>query len=345
VPESDEAHLPRRVAELPGPVPDLPGPVTDLPRAVTELVPRGLIDHLHRHVPAAGFVPGPEWLLTVPRLVRELLDTWHLGVTGPATHGYAALVLPVDGPQGPAVLKVAWPHPEARDEHRTLGVWGGQGAVRLLAADPSRWAVLLERLDPRDLNGPPVGVLESCEVIGRLAAVLDRPGPPWTSLRASDHLATLVADLDALRTGEHAAALPRRLVERGRALALDLAAEAGVDARLVHGDLHPENVLWRPDPGEWVAIDPQTIAADPAWVVAPALWNRWDEAVAAHDTRVHLNLRLDVLCEAAGLDPDRARTFAEVRMLRNAVWDVQEGSATPESLTQHVTLIKAFQPG
>nr|WP_281496819.1 aminoglycoside phosphotransferase family protein [Ornithinimicrobium sp. F0845] len=266
-------------------------------------------------------------------------------VTGPASHGYAALVLPVDGPEGPAVLKVAWPHPEARDEHRTLGVWGGHGAVRLLAADPARWAVLLERLDPRDLNGPPVGVLESCEEIGRLARLLDRPAPPWTSLRASDHLATLVADVDAVRAGEHAGALPRRLLERGRALAQDLAAEPGVDARLVHGDLHQENVLWRPDPGEWVAIDPQAIAADLAWVVAPALWNRWPEAVAAHDTRLHLNLRLEVLCEAAGLDPDRARAFAEVRMLRNAIWDVQEQPADLEtSLTRLVTIIKALQP-
>lgn len=316
----------------------------DLPRAVTDLVPQGLVEHVLGHVPAPGYANGQDWLLMVPELVHDLLAQWDLQVTSPATHGYTALVLPVTGPRGPAVLKVSWPHPEARDEHRTLGAWGGRGAVNLLAADPSRWALLLEPLDPRNLNEPPVGVLESCEEIGRLAGILDRPAPPWTTLRASDHLATLVADLDALRTGNHAGALPRRLLERGRSLASDLAAEPGINGRLVHSDLHQENVLWRPEPGEWVAIDPQTIAADPAWVVAPALWNRWSEAVAAHDTRVHLGLRLDVLCEAAGLGPDRARVFAEIRMLRNAVWDIQEGTATTDSLTRHVTLIKAFQP-
>lgn len=332
---------PGRHARGPGPS----GRVPDLPRAVTELVPQGLVDHLARHVPTTGYGMGLDWLVGVPRLVDDLLDAWDLRVTGDASHGYAALVLPVDAPAGPAVLKVAWPHPEARDEHRALGLWGGRGAVRLLAADPSRWAVLLERLDPRDLNGPSVGVLESCEVIGRLAARLDRPAPPWTSLRASDHLSTLVEDIEAVQAGAHAGALPRRLLERGRSLARDLAAEPDVDARLVHGDLHQENVLWRPEPGEWVAIDPQAIAADPAWVVAPALWNRWDEAVAAHDTRVHLNLRLEVLCDAAGLDPDRARAVAEVRMLRNAVWDVQEQPTDlAAALTRHVTLIKALQP-
>lgn len=316
-----------------------------LPRAVTDLVPPGLIAHLLQHVPAPGYVSGTQFLPTLPRLVQELLGDWGLTVDGPARHGYAALVLPVTGAGEPAVLKIAWPHPEARDEHRTLRAWAGRGAVRLLAADPTRWAVLLERLDPRDLDKPPVGVLESCEEIGRLASLLDRPAPPWVSVRASDHLAALVADVDAVRASDHASALPRRILERGRALALELADEPDIDTRLVHADLHQENVLWRPDPGEWVAIDPQAIAADPAWVVAPALWNRWPEAVAAHDTRLHLTLRLEVLCEAAGLDPDRARAFAEVRMLRNAIWDVQEQPPDlTQALTRHVTIIKALQP-
>lgn len=310
---------------------------------MTDLVPQGLIDHVLTHVPAPGMTDGADWLPGLPRLVQELLAQWDLRVSGPPRHGYAALVLPVEGAGEPAVLKVVWPHPEAREEHRTLRLWGGDGAVRLLRADPPRWGLLLERLDPRDLNGPPVRVLESCEVIGALAAQLDRPAQPW-ALRASDHLRDLVADIDALSRGPHAGDLPRRLLEHGRGLAVELSQEPGIDARLVHSDLHQENVLWRTDPGQWVAIDPQTISADPAWVVAPALWNRWAEATAAHDTRVHLNLRLEVLCEAAGLDPDRARAFAQVRMLRNAVWEVQEGTATTESLTRHVTLIKAFAP-
>lgn len=322
------------------------GPVPEpLPDAVTDLVPAGLISHLRRHVPEPGYTAGLQWLPTVPGLVQQLIERWDLQVTGPATHGYVALVLPVAARTGLAVLKVAWPHPEGRDEARTLRTWGGRGAVRLLSADPTRWAVLLERLEQVNLDGPPVGVLESCEQIGRLAALLDRPAPPWLHHRASDHLHTLLADVDALRAGPHAAALPRRLLDRGRALAQDLAAEPGVDARLVHADLHQENVLWRPDPGEWVAIDPQAIAADPAWVVAPALWNRWAEATAAHDTRIHLNLRLETLCEAAGIDPDLARVVAEVRMLRNAVWDVQEQPPDlADALTRHVTIIKALQP-
>lgn len=314
-----------------------------LPRSVTELVPRELIDKVRQHLPADGYHSGTQWLLTLPQVVAELLRMWGLTVSGPARHGEAALVLPVAGSGEPAVLKVVWPHPEARDEHRALQIWGGVGAVRLLAADPGRWALLLERLDTRDLSGPPVTVLDSCAEIGHLAALLDRPAPPW-ALRASDHLEVLVARVDALRSSGADRALPRQLVDRGRALALELAHNSSGDARLVHGDLHQQNVLWRPADNAWVAIDPHAIAADRAWVVAPSLWNRWGEAVQAHDTRVHLNLRLEVLCEAGGIDPDLARAYSQVRILSNAVGDIaQQPADLSERLTRHVSISKALQ--
>ena len=48
---------------------------------------------------------------------------------------------------------------------------------------------------------------------------------------------------------------------------------------------------------------------------------------------------------AAGIDPDRARAMTEVRMLRNAIWDIQEEPADlADALTRHITIIKAMQP-
>lgn len=310
---------------------------------MTVPVPAGLVERLRRRGP--GSTDVDTWVAALPRVVRELADEWDLRLTGVPTHGDASLVLPVESPNGPAVLKVAWPRPESRDAHRVLTAWVGRGAVRLLAADPSRGALLLERLDPRDLGAPGVRVLDACEEIGRLASVLDRPAPPWVAHRAGEQLRRLAADIDAMRAAGLDRGLPRRLLDRGRSVALELASEPEVDARLVHADLRPGHVLWRPDPGEWVAIGPHAIAADPAWVVAPVLMSRWAEAVSAHDTRVHLNVRLDVVCEAAGLDPDRARLVSEVRVLRAAVGDVQ---AQPADLaaarTRHVALLKALQP-
>lgn len=307
-----------------------------------DLIPAGLRELVVRHVPGPGMPEGRVWLEGLPRLVDDLLQDWDLQVDGAAMHGYSALVLPVRRADGtPAVLKVVWPHEEGRDEHLALRAWDGRGAVRLLAAAPARWALLLERLDhTRDLGREPAII--ACEEIGTLLTRLDRPAPAWART-LSDHLGQL-AD-DAGRALAAHTAFPRRLLEQGRALARDLATEPDVDARLVHEDLHQENVLWRPDPGEWVAIDPHVVAGTPAYAVAPVLWNQWDQVQRAHDPRVHLGLRVDILCEAAGIDPDLGRSYAIVRMVRNALWTLAAPHpGTEHEVTQAVTIIKAMQP-
>ena len=71
-------------------------------------------------------------------------------------NGHGGMVIPVrrrdwaDGShrQGRGCrLKVAFPHDEALVERHALALWGGHGAVRLLAADAGTCAMLLERLD------------------------------------------------------------------------------------------------------------------------------------------------------------------------------------------------------
>ncbi|MBZ2198920.1 aminoglycoside phosphotransferase family protein [Occultella gossypii] len=312
-----------------------------------DLIPPGLREAVVRHVPDPGLPDGAAWLESLPRLVEEVLGQWRLrrdGPAGPALHGASSLVLPVRrGDDAPAMLKLVWPHAEGRTEHLALRAWDGAGAVRLLAADPGRWALLLERLEARDLNTE--SILDAAEELGRLSTRLDRPAPPWAP-RLSEHLRTLVADIDALRARDtRGTAFPRRLLEAGRALAVDLGSQEDVDARLVHADLHPGNVLWRPDPGEWVAIDAETMAADPAFALAPLLWNRWEQAQDAHDLRGHLQLRLDVACAGAGIDYDRARAFALVRCVRNAIWelDATEHPGTAAEITRSITIIKALQ--
>lgn len=75
------------------------------------------------------------------------------------------------------------------------------------------------------------------------------------------------------------------------------------------------------------------------------LRHRWDDAVAAYDIRTHLDLKLDLLCDAAGLDNERARVVSELRVLNTAVGDLQRDAPhLTELLTRAVTIIKALQP-
>lgn len=278
-------------------------------------------------------VDGDTWLRSLPRLVRDCALQWNLTPGGPVYHGVCAIVLPVVQDGVPAALKVSWPHTEAEHEHLALRAWDGCGAVRLLAADPPRAALLLERLDPeRDLNR--VDLLESCETIGALIRELDRPALP--QLRAVEAMADRwLGQLDAAPDS-----VPRRLTTQAASTLQALIAQP-LEHRLVHQDLHFENVL-AADRQPWLAIDPKPIAAPWEFAVAPALWNRWEDAAAAHNVRAHLRLRLGLICEAAGLDEETARAWTFVRVVLNAVWATEDLPDTRDFISHMLVVAKAM---
>ncbi len=294
----------------------------------------------------AGDAEFAAFLDRLPRLVAGLVGEWELAPDGAARHGRCALVLPVRTASGrPAVLKVGLPHEEARHEALALQAWHGRGAVRLLRADPHRWALLLERLHAEeDLTG--LWDLEACEVVAGLYPRLHVPPLPQLArlssyvARWTDRLALLPSD----------APVPRRLVEQAVSLGRSFVGDPGTDARTIHGDLHYENVL-AGDREPWLVIDPKPVAGDPHYEVAPMLWNRWDEVVASGNVRDAVRRRFHTLVDAAGLDEGRARDWVVVRELHNALWLLEdaERAGTPldradrDALTVAVTIAKAVQ--
>jgi streptomycin 6-kinase len=238
-----------------------------------------------------------------------------------------------------AVAKFGWPHPESQHEHLALRAWAGRGAVRLLQADPRRSVLLLERATPdRDLTALPV--LEACEVVAGLYPQLHRPAIPQLA-RLSDQAARWAGELSQLRSD---AAVPRRYVEQAAALAREFAADPATDGLLLHTDLHYFNVL-AAERESWLAIDPKPLSGDPAYEVAPMLWNRWDEAVATGNIRNALLDRMYALVDAADLDEDRVRAWVVVREMVNIAWSLTDESAvtTDDWVTSAITIVKAVQ--
>lgn len=280
------------------------------------------------------------WVTALPRLIGDLLDEWSLTPDGQVRSGRTAVTFPVLTPRGePAVIKFGWPHPEAEHEHLALRAWAGEGAVRLLQADPRRSVLMLERADPeRDLTTVPV--LEACEAVADLYGRLHRPAIP--QLDRLSHLAAQWADeLTALRTDN---SVPRRYVEQAAGLARDFAVDPGTDGRLIHSDLHYENVLGS-ERAPWLAIDPKPLSGEAAYEVAPMLWNRWDEAVASGHLRNALLDRMYALVDAAELDEDRVRAWVIVREMVNVLWALTDEPAgdAAEEITTAITIIKAVQ--
>jgi streptomycin 6-kinase len=287
---------------------------------------------------------GPDWaawLDRLPRLTRDLLAEWDLQVDGDPSYGNCALVVPVttaDGQQ--AMLKVQFPHREAEHEHLALRTWDGNGAVRLLRADPRRYAMLLERLHSRDLTT--VGDLEACEIIASTYRRLHVPaGPQYRTLSSA-----LKRWIAGFRDLPASAPVPHRYVEQAISLAEDFAVDPDCDGRLIHSDLHYFNVL-AADREPWLVIDPKPLSGDPHYEIAPLLWNRWDEVVASGDLRFTVRQRFYAAVDAAELDEDRARDWVIVRQMLNVLWTLRDAAADeslPQDwLTRNIAIVKMIQ--
>ncbi|WP_436493916.1 aminoglycoside phosphotransferase family protein [Actinokineospora sp. HUAS TT18] len=260
---------------------------------------------------ADGFTEPDErrWITDLPDLAARCLRRWDLTVDGDPRHGYVAIVVPVRRADGtPAVLKLPWPHEEAEHEARTLSLWDGDGAVRLLAHEPADWSMLLERLDP-DTSLLDVPVAEAIDVVAGLARRLDRPAP--ADLR---HVAATAARW-ANELAASDSAVPRELVDQAAAYCRELGPKAG--NRLVNEDLHYANVL-RGDREPWLVIDPKPISGDPEFGALALIWNRIDDPRA----------RLDAVAAAMDLDHDLARRWSFVRAVETWVDEDSERART-----------------
>ena len=274
------------------------------------------------------------WLDTLPRRAADLLAEWGLRLDGETTHGQCSLVLPVRDEAGTsAVLKIGFPDEESEHEHLALQHWGGRAAVTLLKADPHRRALLLERLRPEDLSAQ--WDLDACRVVAESYALLHRPAPP--QLRS---LADLVARWrDELAATPRDAGIPPRLVDQARSIAAGLVEDAATTGTLVHTDLHYGNVL-AADRRPWLVIDPKPLSGDPHCELAPMLWNRWREVEeGAGALRWTMRERFDVLVDTAGLDEDRARAWAVLRLVMYARWSAAQRDA--DEVTAMLRIIKA----
>ncbi|MFE1591230.1 aminoglycoside phosphotransferase family protein [Nocardia sp. NPDC058705] len=268
--------------------------------------------------------PGQQWLTALPGLADELLQRWSCVPDGPIMHGCIGVVIPVrrrDLP--PAVIKISFPHPGNVFEPDAFVAWNGQGAVRLFERDDERYAMLLERTDGATLADVTdvTDFDEAVGILGRLSHRLAVDAPAGLP-RLSD----IVADwTDEIRTtaAELGNPLPRR--------SLDIAAETlrdlGPDQpeTLVHGDLHDANVL-RGDREPWLAIDPKGYVGDPAYDTITVIRSlRFAPLLFASDPATDIHRGLDLFCEAAEIDRERARRWAQVRAVKAALWGRRHG--------------------
>ena len=261
----------------------------------------------------------PTWLWTLPDLLERLAARWSLTLEPhfPAIAiNYVAPATRADGTRG--VLKVSRHVEETRNEIAALRLWAGDGAARLLQADPDSGALLIERLDPGTMLVEAAASDDDAIVIAAgVLRPLWRPVPEHHGLRPLESwCAAYERNRSALSRG--ADGFPAALFERADALLRDLLASTDTPT-VLHGDLHHFNVL-RAQRATWLAIDPKGLAGDRCFDVCQFFIN-------PHKVPPRVNRRrLDILCAELGLDRKRTKDWCFVHAVLDACWEFEDGA-------------------
>jgi streptomycin 6-kinase len=262
----------------------------------------------------------PAWLAALPDLLASLAARWSL-VLGPHYPGirynYVAPATRTDGTL--CVLKVSR-HGETGTEIAALRLWAGDGACRLLEADPAIGALLVEQIQP----GTMLATVAERDDDSATAIATDilrrlwRPAPEDHGLRSLESwCAAYDRNREALTRG--AGGFPAALFLRADALRRELLASTATQT-VLHGDLHHFNIL-RAEPAGWLAIDPKGLAGDPCFDVCQFLRNPYPDSPGIAVNR----RRLDRFCADLGLDRERTKAWCLVHAVLDACWDFEDG--------------------
>lgn len=287
--------------------------------------PAGVNPRLRANVLGLFGSEGRAWLDDLPAHLERLSLRWALRLGPPysdLSYHYVAPGLRADGRA--VVLKTAPPHREMESEAAALAAWDGRGAVRLLEADLSDGALLLERLRPgRSL----AALADDGEATARAAEVMRRlwrPPPATARLPGVADWGLGFARMRA-RHGGGSGPLPAAHADRAeRIFARLLASQA--EPVLLHGDLHQDNILDAGTAG-WRAIDPKGVLGEPACEVGAWMRNPMPGLVRDPNPAPRIAARLDRFAATLGLDRARLAGWSYAQALLSAWWFLEDGAA------------------
>lgn len=274
------------------------------------------------------FGPGVAgWCDDLPRLVDSVGAAWRLRVRRVLPAGGTSALFDCVAHDGtPVVLKLTPDRRIAAGEAAALAAWtDSPHVVRLLNTDLDQGVLLLERLRP----GVPLAEDPAGWTLTDIAPVLadlwyPRPHPDAAAVPPLRERIAFLFDLTRRRLlgrPELDRHLPQELLDGSRNRALALADGGSVG--LVHGDLHPGNVL-RTARGA-VAIDPRPCVGDRAFDAV-------DWVLGGVNGQDQIDQRIDWLADhLPGLDPDRVLAWCRAAAVLLAFGVLRQGPEDPRA--------------
>jgi streptomycin 6-kinase len=280
-----------------------------------------------RNIRQAFGAAGQRYLDELPALLDEAARRWDLSLGEPflLSYNYVCAAARADG--SPAVLKLGVPNRELTSEMNTLRLYAGEGACRLLEADPARGMLLEERLQPGTMLVTLEDDVQRTAVAAGVLRRIQRAAPPGVDFLS---LRGWFDDLKSLRprfsggTGPYS----ERAVSAVEGILAELFAEDRPQV-LLHGDFHHYNIL-ESERG-WLVIDPKGVVGAAEYEACPFLLNPLGppppEAEAIRQTQD----RMAIFCEQLGWDRQRLWRWALCFSLLSSWWDLAEDGSGGEA--------------
>lgn len=263
---------------------------------------------------------GERWLDELPGLLAAIASRWSLALEAPFAHLSYHFVAPALGAQGARVVVKAGPPSRGLSrEMAALRQFAGAGAVRLLDGDEQMGVMILEHVRP----GAPLSSLNDDEsVIREAVRLMQRLWRPVGPGHGYSRVVAWAEGFQRLRAhfGGGTGPFPPLLVERAERTFRQAAREDV--CILLHGDMHPRNIL----AGErepWLAIDPKGVVGDPLYDVA-CLINAVPPLPDRRMVRQMMARRVDLLAELLAVPRERILRWALADAVLAAWWNYED---------------------
>ncbi|WP_308638410.1 aminoglycoside phosphotransferase family protein [Paenibacillus silvisoli] len=199
---------------------------------------------------------GEAWLAALPDTIDSCSERWALNNLKLTDNYSNAILFGTSDTYGDVVLKICM---KSTPEIKAVRLLSSSALCKCCAADETMWAMLLERVRPgNDLTsvaseGDRVRI--AAQLMLRLSgASVEADGFPTYFQWVETAIQGLCRAGNVHESMFHFVGLAEKFVQDIEML--------GRSPKLLHGDLHHENILQSKD-GQWIAIDPQGVAGAP----------------------------------------------------------------------------------
>jgi len=259
---------------------------------------------------------GEKWLAGLDELIAYCKNKWQFELVPPKKLSYS-FVAPVKFPDGgKAILKLCVPSTGINSEIAVLRSFNNVGYCRLIDTEPDKGIMLLEQIEPGTTLTHIKDEAIAVTIISDLIIEMHRSNPVvnYPFQTADDWYDDLLALQKRFGNND----FPESLFSNAVA-AYQSVKSNPQQQRLLHGDLHQENILLSGN-GKYKAIDPKGIIAETGCELIPFLTN----IPLKRDISSIFDKCISIFSNKLEIDKERIIKWGAFRSVLSVYWKIED---------------------